>query len=92
MDPEVVFILLLFVLVTIPILIGAVVLINRATGGDTEDEVEELEKNRISWPLRISTDPPMFETASGFRSPLLGHTNRSNPSDTLICTRDMLSE
>lgn len=44
MSPEIWFILLLFVLVTIPVLIGAVAFINRATGGGTEDELEELKR------------------------------------------------
>lgn len=48
MSPEVWFILLLFVVVTIPVFIGAVAFINRATGEDTDEEelkqrVEELE-------------------------------------------------
>lgn len=44
MSPEFLFILLLFVLVTVPVFIGAVAFINRATGGDKEEELEELKQ------------------------------------------------
>jgi len=44
MGPEVWFVLFLFVVVTVPVCIGAVAVMNRATGGETEDEVEELKQ------------------------------------------------
>lgn len=44
MSPEVWFILLFFMLVTVPVFIGAVALINRATGGQEEEELEELKR------------------------------------------------
>ena len=44
MSPELWFVLFLFVILTVPLLIGAVAFINRATGTDTEDEVEELKR------------------------------------------------
>ena len=44
MGPELWFVLFLFVIVTIPVFIGAVAVMNRATGVDTEAEVEELKQ------------------------------------------------
>lgn len=44
MSPETWFILLLFLLVTVPVFIGAVALINRAMSGHDEDEVEKLKR------------------------------------------------
>jgi len=44
MGPEVWFVLLLFVVVTVPVCIGAVAVTNRATGGETEAEVEALKQ------------------------------------------------
>jgi len=44
MGPELWFVLCLFVIVTIPVFICAVAVMNRATGGDTEAEVEELKQ------------------------------------------------
>lgn len=44
MGPELWFILLLFVAVTIPVFIGAVAFINRATGKSTEDEIREIRQ------------------------------------------------
>lgn len=44
MGPEMWFILFLFILVTIPVFIGVVVFVNRATGESAEDEVEELRQ------------------------------------------------
>ena len=44
MPPEVWFIFLLFVVVTVPVFIGVVALVNRATGDDTDEELEELKQ------------------------------------------------
>lgn len=44
MSPEVWFILFLFVVVTVPVFIGVVTFINRATGEDTDEELEELKQ------------------------------------------------
>jgi uncharacterized membrane protein len=44
MSPEVWFILLLFVVVIIPVLIGAVAFINRDTREDTDEEIEDLKQ------------------------------------------------
>ena len=46
MSPELWFVLFLFVVLTIPLFVGAVAFINRAAGTDTEEEVEDL-KQRI---------------------------------------------
>jgi hypothetical protein len=43
MAPEVWFVLLLFVLVSVPVLVGAVVLVNRSTDG-RDDELDELKR------------------------------------------------
>ncbi len=43
MAPEVWFVLLLFVLVSVPVFIGAVVLVNRSTDG-RDDELDELKR------------------------------------------------
>lgn len=44
MGPEVWFVLLLFVVVTIPAFVGVVVFVNRVTGANTEDELEDLKR------------------------------------------------
>ncbi|WP_154020787.1 MULTISPECIES: hypothetical protein [unclassified Haloarcula] len=44
MSPEVWFILFLFVVVTVPVFIGVVAFINRATGEETDEELEELKQ------------------------------------------------
>ena len=44
MSPETWFILLLFLLVTVPVFIGVVAFINRATSKGDEDELEELKQ------------------------------------------------
>ncbi len=44
MGPEVWFVLLLFALVTVPLFIGAMTLLNRTSGGDDETELEELKQ------------------------------------------------
>ncbi|GAA0728530.1 hypothetical protein J2744_002799 [Halorubrum trapanicum] len=44
MGPEVWFILLLFLLVSVPVFVGVVAFINRATGGGKENEIEELKQ------------------------------------------------
>ncbi|MHB9288825.1 hypothetical protein ACKVMT_17490 [Halobacteriales archaeon Cl-PHB] len=44
MGPEFVLVLLLFALLTVPLFIGAVVLINRRSGDDREAEIEELKQ------------------------------------------------
>ena len=44
MAPEVWIILLLFLIVTVPVFIGVVAFINRATGGREEDELKELKQ------------------------------------------------
>ena len=44
MSPETWFVLLLFLLVTVPVFIGAVAFVNRATSGRDEDELEELKQ------------------------------------------------
>ncbi|ERJ07387.1 hypothetical protein HLRTI_000429 [Halorhabdus tiamatea SARL4B] len=44
MGPHVWFILLLFVVVTVPLFVGAVASINRNTRKRTEEEVEELRQ------------------------------------------------
>jgi|AntDeeMetagen681_2_1112603.scaffolds.fasta_scaffold27495_2 hypothetical protein len=44
MSPEFWFILLLFGVVSVPVFVGAVAFINRTTGKDTKDEVEELKQ------------------------------------------------
>lgn len=44
MRPEILFILLLFVLVSIPVFIGAVALANRATETESDEEIVELKR------------------------------------------------
>ncbi|WP_224269047.1 hypothetical protein [Haloprofundus salinisoli] len=44
MSPETWFILLLFLIVTVPVFIGVVALISRATGGADDEEIEELKR------------------------------------------------
>lgn len=43
-SPEVWMVLLLFVIVSVPVLIGAVILINRATPDSRNEDVEELKE------------------------------------------------
>ena len=43
-SPEVWIILLFFVLVSVPVFIGAVAIINRTTGGGRDEELEELKQ------------------------------------------------
>jgi hypothetical protein len=42
--PELWFVLLLFALLSIPVLVGVVVLLNRATGSDREERLASLER------------------------------------------------
>ncbi|MFD1589315.1 hypothetical protein ACFR9U_20245 [Halorientalis brevis] len=44
MSPEVWFLLLLFVIVTVPVFLGVIAFINRDTEGNTEEELEELKQ------------------------------------------------
>ena len=44
MSPELWFVLFIIVVLTIPLFIRAVAFVNRATGTDTEEEVEELKR------------------------------------------------
>ena len=43
-SPEVWIVLLLFIIVSVPVFIGAVILINRAAPGSRNEEVEELKE------------------------------------------------
>jgi hypothetical protein len=42
--PEAWFVLLLFALVSVPVFVGAVALVNRATGTDRDERLAELER------------------------------------------------
>ena len=44
MSPETWFVLLFFLFVTVPVFIGAVAFINRATSGQNDDELKELKR------------------------------------------------
>lgn len=44
MGPDVWFTLLLIMIVTVPIFFGVIAFINRDTGEDTDDEIEELKQ------------------------------------------------
>ena len=44
MSPETWFVILFFLLVTVPVFIGAVAFISRATSGQDDDELKELKR------------------------------------------------
>ncbi|WP_161973174.1 hypothetical protein [Halostella litorea] len=44
MGPELWIVLMLFVVVTVPVFVGAVALVNRRTGRSRDDEIEELKE------------------------------------------------